>query len=152
MSDKNKQLSEVSDGPARPLWLREFSEQLSQHLSQLSDDEVPDTENPCDEKVQDERSTFDQDKQKWELARLRAELTSLEQDTKLRKAFAWAGYWMNIGWLVAILSLLFLSGFHCWRFSLPDSVLLALIGTTTTNVIGVLLIVMRYLFPKTSTK
>jgi hypothetical protein len=50
-----------------------------------------------------------------------AELANYRQDTHLRKAFAWAGYWMNIGWLIVILVIIFLSGFHRWNFSLIKS-------------------------------
>lgn len=127
------------------------------HLQKLLDAsklsaEVPDAENPCDENIQNERSSYDAAKNQAEIDELTAKVASLKQDIKLRKMFAWAGYWMNIGWLVAILVILFLAGFHRWFFTLPDSVLLALIGTTTTNVLGVLYIIMRYLFPETPKK
>jgi hypothetical protein len=50
--------------------------------------EVPDSENPCDEKTQDERSSVEADKQQAVLDRLTAEVDSLKQDTKLRKDYA----------------------------------------------------------------
>lgn len=105
--------------------------------------------------VQEEEQSYDLEKQKSELDKRRieinksqAELDDLRQDIKLRKRFAWAGYWMSIGWLIAILHIIISDGLHLWSFSLSDSVLLALIGTTTANVLGVLYIVMRYLFDK----
>lgn len=49
-------------------------------------------------------------------------------------------------WLSAVLLILILSGFKV--LNLPTSVLLALIGTTTINVLGFFVIVIQYLFNK----
>jgi hypothetical protein len=122
--------------------LAEFRERLSQ----LSDAEALNTETSCDDEIKDEERFFEKGQRDYEQEIKDAELVSLKQDIDLRRKFAWAGYWMNIGWLVAILLIIVSAGFHFYRFGLPDSVLLALIGTTTANVLGVLYIVMRYLF------
>jgi hypothetical protein len=42
---------------------------------------------------------------------------------------------------------LLLQGFSIWHFKLSDNVLLAAIGSTTANVIGMLVIVLRHLVP-----
>lgn len=56
-------------------------------------------------------------------------------------------------WLIlvgyAVMAQGFGSGFHTYgRFDLSDSVIIALLTTTTATVIGALLIVLNYLFPK----
>jgi len=82
-----------------------------------------------------------------ELARLRAELDSVNQDMAERKKYAGHVFWMCACWLSAILLLLIASGIGV-HFKLSDKVLLAAIGSTTTNILGVFYIVARYLFPK----
>jgi hypothetical protein len=53
------------------------------------------------------------------------------------------------GWVTAIFVLLVLNGFGAAiYFKLSDSVLLAAIGSTTANILGIFYIVARYLFPK----
>lgn len=44
--------------------------------------------------------------------------------------------------------MLFLSGSEDSRFSLSDNVIITLLGTTTANVIGILVIVVTYLFSR----
>jgi hypothetical protein len=54
---------------------------------------------------------------------------------------------MVASWIVAVFVLLSLQGFSFYGFKLSDNVLLAAIGSTTANVIGMLLIVLKNLFP-----
>ena len=44
--------------------------------------------------------------------------------------------------------ILFLSGTETTNFNLSDNVLITLLGTTTANVIGILIIVVTYLFSR----
>ena len=89
-------------------------------------------------------------KAKAEMARLRER--SFAQDITLRKVFA---YWILavvIGWMIGVL--LLLAGMRLSIFGisagvqLSDSVAIALLGSTSINVIGLLLVVARYLFPR----
>lgn len=97
-----------------------------------------------------------------------AALDDRTQDTSERKRYASRVFVLICCWVGAILSILFFQGFLSqssgdillkwgsayfripWRFSLSDPVLLALIGSTTVNIIGLFVIVMNYLFPKRS--
>jgi hypothetical protein len=76
----------------------------------------------------------------------------LKQDIALRKDFAWDIFYLIVVWLCAIFGILLLQGFQvgiCGHaFKLDDSVVLALIGGTTINVLGIFIIVVRYLFPQ----
>lgn len=79
----------------------------------------------------------------------------LEQDISLRKEFAWDIFYLIVVWLCIIFVLLLLQGFgitiYSHAFKLSDSVVLALIGGTTVNVLGIFIIVVRYLFPHRKT-
>lgn len=81
-------------------------------------------------------------------------LQGLEQDIGLRKQFAWYIFYLIVAWLAAAFLVLAFQGFSisiCGHFfKLSDSVLLALIGGTTVNVLGIFVIVVRYLFPQGS--
>jgi hypothetical protein len=53
-------------------------------------------------------------------------------------------------WLLAVIVLMFFSGFSTWGFHLSDPVLIAVATTTTANIIGTLIVVAKYLFPGTT--
>lgn len=74
------------------------------------------------------------------------EKTSKRQDIGERKRYALLLYLLTVGWLVYVAVVIMLEGLGAWKFSLPVPVLLALITTTTINIIGLLLVVTRYLF------
>lgn len=83
----------------------------------------------------------------------RAVLRGLNQDIAERKKYAHFFFLLACSWLVAICVFLLLQGFgSVWfgrfPFKLSESVLLALIGSTTVNVLGILYVVANYLFPK----
>lgn len=68
-----------------------------------------------------------------------------KQDISERKKFAKWIFWMLLGWLAIILGIIVSVGFS-W-IKLSDSVIIALITSTTLNVAGFFLAVTKYLFP-----
>jgi hypothetical protein len=92
-----------------------------------------------------------------------AKLASIEgqrQDIQERKHYARKLFWLTASWLIAVFSIVTLTAVKidnpCWwseylptlrEIKLSEAVLLALIGTTTANVLGLFVIVARYLFP-----
>jgi hypothetical protein len=70
----------------------------------------------------------------------------LGQDIRARKKYAFRIFALVASWITAILAILLVQGFGYKGFHLSDNVLLAAIGSTTANIIGVLLIVIKYLF------
>lgn len=74
-----------------------------------------------------------------------------KQDTQERKKYAQRIFAMLCGWLVIVLSAIVISGSQLLEFHLSDTVLLALIGSTTANVAGFFFAVVKYLFPEKNT-
>ena len=82
----------------------------------------------------------------------RALIEGMRQDIAERKKYAGRIFTLLSSWLLGIFAILLLQGFGSnIRFALPDSVLLAAIGGTTINVIGIFIVVARYLFPRRDT-
>lgn len=80
--------------------------------------------------------------------RKRTENEGIKQDITERKKYATYFFLLSCAWLMLVAALLLLQGFGCWRFHLADAVILAAIGATTVNVLGILYVVANYLFPK----
>jgi hypothetical protein len=79
----------------------------------------------------------------------RTRIRSLSQDIDERKKYAHRIFCLICCWLGICFSLLGLEGFAHWtQFSLPEGVLMAVIGSTTVDVLGIFYIVTHYLFPK----
>lgn len=83
-----------------------------------------------------------------ELERIKLINRSDEQNIKNRKKYGYLIYYLVIGWLVILSTILFFHGFNFGGFALPDGVLIALIAGTTVKVIGLLAIIVNYLFPR----
>ena len=78
------------------------------------------------------------------------------QNIKARKRYANKLFRLIKCWLYFVATLIFIvavdvSGLPI-AFSLPEPVLIAVLTTTTVNVIGLFVFVVRYLFPKTTPK
>ena len=83
-----------------------------------------------------------------ELERIKLNNRSDEQNIENRKKYGYLIYLLVIGWLVILSTILFFHGFNVGDFTLSDGVLIALITGTTVKVIGLLAIIVNYLFPK----
>jgi hypothetical protein len=79
---------------------------------------------------------------------LKEQLRSLKQDIDERKKYAHRIFCLMCSWLGMAFVILILDGFqHKTNFYLTQPVLLALIGGTTADVLGIFYIVTHYLFP-----
>lgn len=110
-------------------------------INKLSQIVLPDIPDVADEQTNEELTAFEEQHN-------RLVLREHEQDINLRKDFASKIFWLVICWLVAMLAILVLEGFKIGDFSLSNSVVLALIGSSTLNILGLLYVVTHYLFPK----
>ena len=71
---------------------------------------------------------------------------SKRQDRELRKDFADNIFRLVVYYLIIVFFLVFLSSSGTDSFAISDSVLITILSTMTINVIGLLVIVVRYLF------
>jgi len=142
----DEQPDDLSKWDTPPNRLEQMRELIS--LSRIPASEVPQVQDVSDKKALGEENSFALAKQQAELDKLKADIKGLEQDTEQRKAYAGRIFWLNVVWITSLTAIVLLSGFQWTHFLLPVSVLLALVGTTTLNILGTLYIVAQYLFPK----
>ncbi len=83
-------------------------------------------------------------KQQQELRKLTAEADKMVQDNLGRRRFSWAIFYVMVLWILIVLFVVVQCAIGHWHLS--DSVLIALITTTTATVIGVFVVVANYLF------
>ena len=85
------------------------------------------------------------------------EANEFKEEIGARKKVRHQLFWLTCLWLFAVFCIILLNGFGGIRtgqevreihFHLSDAVLVALISGTTATVIGLFLVVVRYLFPR----
>jgi hypothetical protein len=86
--------------------------------------------------------------QKHQLEKLQIANEAARRDMGHRDKWAKRLFPFCAGWLIAVVLMMVLQGFQLWGFRLDNSVLIAFIGTTTADVLGLGYIVVNYLFPK----
>lgn len=79
---------------------------------------------------------------------IKVENESESQNKQQRKDFAERIYSFAAIYMFGVFVILFLSGTESTNFRLSDNVLITLLRTTTANVIGILVIVVTYLFSR----
>jgi hypothetical protein len=86
--------------------------------------------------------------QDYEAERKKLENVSIQQNIAARKTYANRIFWLVSLWLGAMLTIVILAGFgqNGQWFYLADSVLIALVTTTTISVLGLFTVVINYLF------
>ena len=71
---------------------------------------------------------------------------NLNQDRKERKKYANLLFWVVVIWLTVVISITIVSGFDSIKFSLDESVLIALISGASIGFIGALATIVKHLF------
>lgn len=93
--------------------------------------------------------TLAEDEQRWfSRERKRVELLGLINDLEARRKWGERVFWLLVGWLIADFLCVCFQGFTYNGFHVSDPIIIALITTTTVNVLGLGYIVANYLFPK----
>ena len=95
---------------------------------------------------------FDKRAREETLRRLKHENKQLKQDRRERRRYARQFFYLACSWVLFLATLLVFQGFQAYSsispFLLSDNVLIAVMGSTTVNVLGILYVVATYLFPK----
>jgi len=79
--------------------------------------------------------------------RLTDELQEAKELHKYRKRYTSRLFWIIVLWLIAVNTYVILTATRKSSFDLPESVLIAFITSTTVAVIGLFVIVAKWLFP-----
>lgn len=78
---------------------------------------------------------------------LEHELKELRDKHGLRLTYAGRIFWLVVGWLACVVICIVLAGFKYKGFSLSDTVLVAFITSTTVNVVGLFVMVAKWMYP-----
>jgi hypothetical protein len=82
----------------------------------------------------------------WQAEAAHAEAAAAFTNIDERKKYAAHIFWLVAGWLGLMGYILLCQGYDADWFELHDTVLIALITTTTGGVVGLLVLVVKYLF------
>ena len=85
---------------------------------------------------------------KIDLAQAHSEedLNNKKDKRAMRKYYAVSTFVLTCFWLGMVLLIVFLTGWRARGFSLTQAELITLLSTTTANILGVLLIIMAYIY------
>ena len=97
-----------------------------------------------------EDKLIDRERRSEETKKLRLKNRELNQNISERKRYADRVYWLVGTCLIALFALVLVQGWSVYTgFQIPDNVFIALITSATANVVGLFIVVVKYLFPKT---
>ena len=95
---------------------------------------------------QDVKSSYDLTRERLELTQRAVHLDQDRQFFSSQQRFAMLIFSLVVAWLYAVLIVVFLCGLRI--LTLSDAVLVALLGTTTVNVLALFAAVTAWLYPK----
>jgi hypothetical protein len=97
---------------------------------------------PSTPSLEQEKIILEAEEKKETSGAVRANLENFDfsKNIKARETLAGRLFWLTVTWVVAIFAVILLKGF-CPLFNLSDNVLIAFIGGTTANIIGLLAVV-----------
>ena len=81
-----------------------------------------------------------------DLAHKTEDLHIKKDKRQMRMYYAKRTFKLTYLWLSAVIIILLLNGWHAWGFSLTQAELITLLSTTTANILGVLLIIVTYIY------
>lgn len=91
-------------------------------------------------------SSQTEEREKIENNRKKEELKTAKQNREERKKYAKWIFWLLVCYVLVVMVLLYFCGFRLTTLS--ETVLVTLLSTTTVNMIGIFLVVTKYLFSK----
>lgn len=83
----------------------------------------------------------------YQVETLKQQLIESQDTHKLRLKYAGRIFWIVCAWLVCVAIAVFMSGFNYKEFELSDKVLIVFITSTTINVVGLYVVVAKWMFP-----
>ena len=86
-------------------------------------------------------------KLEFEVSCLQQEFDQLSDNHDLRLSYTGKIFWLVAAWLTCVVICVLLSGFNGWGFKLSDTVMISFITSTTINVVGLFVLVAKWMFP-----
>lgn len=83
----------------------------------------------------------------FQLDCLEQELSAIKDTHNLRLSYTGRIFWLVVAWLSCVVACVVLSGFKFYGFGLSDSVLVAFITSTTVTVVGLFVLVAKWMYP-----
>ncbi len=125
-----------------------MDEQFDELLTQLISDQTVEEE---DKVSKESYSKYREEREKTEISKLKEEIANIKQDRLQRKWLAERIFDFSSLYMFAVFFIIFMVASPN-QFKLSDDVLNMLLGTTTANVLGILVIVATYFFAKNKIK
>ncbi len=86
----------------------------------------------------------------YQVETLKQQLKEAQDTHKLRLGYAGRIFWLVCVWLACVAIAVFMSGFTFFGFSLSDNVLITFITSTTITVVGLFVVVAKWMFPNSN--
>jgi len=83
----------------------------------------------------------------FQLQCLEQELQAIKDTHGLRLSYTGRIFWLVVAWLASVVTCVIFSGFKLRGFDLSDSVLIAFITSTTVTVVGLFVMVAKWMYP-----
>lgn len=97
--------------------------------------------------VATEKEALENAKLETEVERLKSELQHAKDLHEIRKKYTGRLFWLIVAWLSVVIIFVTLTATIKPYFNLADSVLIAFITSTTISVLGLFILVAKWLFP-----
>ncbi len=98
--------------------------------------------------VDDEDIRYELEVKYAELEKSHLANEAFRRDMEERGRWGRKTFWLLVSWLLAVIAVLILQGFHFYGFKLDNAIIITFTTTTTVNVLSLGYIVANYLFPK----
>ena len=86
-------------------------------------------------------------KLEFQLECLEHELKELRDNHSLRLSYTGHIFKLVVAWLTCVVMCVVLAGFRLWGFQLSEKILIAFITSTTINVVGLFVLVAKWMYP-----
>ena len=102
------------------------------------------------EELPDLELSLEDHKLQYEIDSLKQELREARDTHEARIMYIGRTFWLVVAWLACVVASVTFAGFRFCEFSLSDNVLIAFITSTTVNVLGLFVLVAKWLYPTTN--
>lgn len=121
-------------------------EELARRIREAAEADGP-PEKVANEETRDLSIDLEEHRIWFDVKVLQDQFVQIQQNHNLRVSYTGRIYRLVVTWLGCVVACVLLAGFGCWGFRLSDAVLVAFITSTTVNVVGLFVLVAKWMFP-----